>query len=186
MNYRLQVEAIIAADPARLRILKLIQELQLPDCWVGAGFVRSAVWDHLHQRAPSPLPADIDVIWFDRERASPEVDTEIEVALRGKDPGVGWSVKNQARMHLRNGDLPYSSATNAMTYWPETATAVAVRLGQGGELEVAAPFGLSDLYNLVVCPTERFKVVKREAYLDRLREKDWLARWPNLKVVLTE
>lgn len=35
---------------------------------------------------------------------------------------LGLPVKNQARMHLRNGDRPYQSATDAMRYWPETAT----------------------------------------------------------------
>ncbi|WP_371875211.1 nucleotidyltransferase family protein [Pseudomonas amygdali] len=29
--------------------------------------------------------------------------------------------ENQARIHVRNDDQPYSSATNAMEAWPETA-----------------------------------------------------------------
>ena len=48
MTQLYQVQAIIAADPLRSRILRLVQELELPDCWVAAGFVRSAIWDHLH------------------------------------------------------------------------------------------------------------------------------------------
>ena len=59
----LQIQALIEADPVRMSILSLVQSLGLPDCWVGAGFLRSAVWDHLHQRAYSPVPSDIDVIW---------------------------------------------------------------------------------------------------------------------------
>ena len=71
MNLAAQLQTLIANDPQRLRILQQVRELDLPDCWVAAGFVRSAVWDHLHQRTPSPLPEDIDVIWFDRSQTAP-------------------------------------------------------------------------------------------------------------------
>lgn len=178
-----QVQTIIAADPVRWQILRLVQELELPDCWVAAGFVRSAIWNHLHQRSTSPLPPDIDVIWFDSERTSPDLDTHIEAALRRKDQTIDWSVKNQARMHLRNDDSPYSSAVDAMTHWPETATAVAVRLGVEGVVEVTAPLGLDDLFNLVVRPTAKFQADKRQVYLNRLRSKNWLTTWPNLKIL---
>lgn len=186
MQQLFQVQAIIAADPARMRILGLVRELGLPDCWVAAGFVRSAVWDHLHQRGASALPGGIDVIWFDSEQAAAVVDAAIDATLRRMDGTLDWSVKNQARMHLRNADHPYTSAADAMVHWPETATAVAVRLGAEGRIEVAAPFGLDDLFNLIVRPTVKFQTEKRQAYLGRLRSKNWLATWPNLTILGTE
>ncbi|QEY62691.1 nucleotidyltransferase family protein [Metapseudomonas lalkuanensis] len=186
MQQLAQLKTLIASDDARMRILRLARDLDLPDCWVAAGFVRSAVWDHLHQRTNSPLPPDIDVIWFDAKRTGVEVDGAIEASLRSRDDSLNWSVKNQARMHLRNADLPYTSAADAMTRWPETATAVAVRLDAEDELEVAAPFGLDDLFNLVVRPTARFETEKHHIYLDRLRSKNWLAKWPDLKVLAAE
>ena len=183
MNLAAQLQTLITNDPRRLRILQQVRELDLPDCWVAAGFVRSAVWDHLHQRTPSPLPEDIDVIWFDRSQTAPARDAELETILRHQDESLQWSVKNQARMHLRNDDAPYASATEAMRYWPETATAVAVRLDEQGRLEVAAPLGLEDLFNLVVRPAGRFKGEKQPIYQQRLRSKNWLATWPKLKVL---
>lgn len=183
MIQRSQVQSIIAADPLRWRILCLVQELGLPDCWVAAGFVRSAIWDHLHQRSTSPLPPDVDVIWFDSEQTSPDLDARIEATLRCKEQTIDWSVKNQARMHLRNGDAPYSSAVDAMNHWPETATAVAVRIGVEGLVEVAAPLGLDDLFNLVVRPTAKFQADKRQIYLNRLRSKNWRATWPKLRIL---
>ncbi len=86
-------------------------------------------------------------------------------------------------MHLRNGDQPYASATDAMIYWPETATAVAVRLAADDELEIAAPFGLDDLFDLVVRPTERFREEKRHQFVERLQNKQWLTKWPGLTVL---
>jgi hypothetical protein len=65
-----------------------------------------------------------------------------------------------------------------MKAWPETATAVAVRLGKDDVIEVAAPFGLDDLFNLVVRPTAGFEVEKKAVYLDRIRSKNWAAIRP--------
>ena len=183
MNLTAQLQTLIASDPQRLRILQQVRELDLPDCWVAAGFVRSAVWDHLPQRTPSPLPEDIDVIWFDRSQTAPARDAELETILRHKDESLQWSVKNQARMHLRNGDAPYASATEAMRHWPETATAVAVRLDAHDGVEVAAPLGMADLFDLIVRPARRFKDEKQPIYQQRVRSKNWLATWPKLKVL---
>lgn len=183
MNLAAKLLTLIASDPQRLRILQQVRALDLPDCWVAAGFVRSAVWDHLHQHSYSPLPPDIDVIWFDRSQASPARDAELETILRQRDESLQWSVKNQARMHLRNGDAPYTSATEAMQHWPETATAVAVRLDEYDRVEVAAPLGLEDLFDLLVRPAGRFRDEKQPIYQQRLRSKNWLATWPKLKVL---
>jgi hypothetical protein len=168
-----------------MRILCLVRDLGLPDCWVAAGFVRSCVWDYLHQRSTSPLPQDIDVIWYDCLKASPEGDLFLEQVLRASDDAINWSVKNQARMHLHNADTPYQSATHAMAHWPETATAVGVRLSNDGIVEIAAPFGLDDLFNLVVRPTARFLNDKHSFYLDRVRDKKWQSIWPDLKIQTT-
>lgn len=176
------LRTLIASDLARMRVLGLVRGLGLPDCWVAAGFVRGCVWDHVHGRAASPLPQDIDVIWFDPAACAAARDAGLESALRSRDGTLAWSVKNQARMHERNGDAPYRSATDAMRYWPETATAVGVRLGPQGDIEVAAPFGLDDLFGLIVRPTRRFTTEKHSMYLERIRAKDWQRQWPNLQI----
>jgi uncharacterized protein len=175
------LRAILSNDPLRWRVLDLVRSLALPDCWIGAGFVRNAVWDHLHGRPPSAPSGDVDVVWFDPRRAEPSEDRALEAALRGLEPSVDWSVKNQARMHLRNGDTPYASAVDAMRHWPETATAVAARRTERGSCEIAAPFGLADLFGLVLRPTPRFAGERHRAFLDRVQAKGWLAAWPLLR-----
>lgn len=164
-----------------MQVLEQVRALQLPDCWVAAGFVRNAVWDHLHGYSHSPIATDVDVIWFDRARCEPAVDRQLEALLHDRSPDIDWSVKNQARMHRRNADVPYASATEAMRFWAETATAVAVRLDKDGHCEVAAPFGLEDLFALVLRPTPRFTQGKLGIYNERLRAKAWHARWPLLR-----
>jgi hypothetical protein len=180
-----ELQALIASDDRRMRVLRIVRDLGLPDCWVAAGFVRNCVWDHAHRRAPSPLPQDIDVIWFEPKACTAARDAALEVALRARDRTLAWSVKNQARMHERNADRPYRSATDAMRYWPETATAVGVRLDGRGAVEVAAPLGLDDLFGLIVRPTGRFVVDKHAAYLERIRSKNWERHWPGLRIDIT-
>ena len=182
MNFLVELKLMIASDTQRMHVLRLVQELDLPDCWVAAGFVRSCVWDYLHQRSPSPLPNDIDVIWFDPLKATQEHDLVLESMLRKQDPTLDWSVKNQARMHERNADLPYTSASDAMKYWPETATAVGIRLNGQANLEVSAPLGLDDLFELLVRPTDRFLAGKQAVYVDRVNSKNWQVIWPKLSI----
>jgi hypothetical protein len=178
----IELRTLIASDDRRMQVLRAVRGLGLPDCWVAAGFVRNRVWDHAHGRALSPLPRDIDVIWFDPSTCDARRDADLEAVLRARDGTLAWSVKNQARMHARNGDSPYRSAVDAMRYWPETATAVGVRLGARGEIEVAAPLGLDDLFGLIVRPTQRFLGEKHAIYLDRVRSRNWARDWPDLRI----
>lgn len=87
-------------------------------------------------------------------------------------------------MHAQNGDKPYLSATDAMRYWPETATAVAVALREKGSCEVAEPLGLDDLFDLIIRPAGRFATEKTAIYQSRLKSKKWVKIWPQLKLAL--
>ena len=104
------LQTLISSDAQRWHLLDIVRSLALPDCWIGAGFVRNAVWDHLHGRALSPLTGDVDVLWFDATCTNPSEDRRLEALLHAAEPSIDWSVKNQARMHLRNGDAPYRNA----------------------------------------------------------------------------
>ena len=174
------IESILRADALRWKLLRYAAVLGLPDCWIAAGFVRNAVWDYLHQRPPAPPSGDVDVIWFDPALTDPVHDRAAERTLQALEPGTRWSVKNQARMHLRNGDCPYRSASDAMCYWPETATAIAVRLTAKQRLEIAAPLGLQDLLTLTLRPGPHFAGAKRPQFDERVRAKEWLHHWPRL------
>jgi len=162
-------------------LFETVARLDLPDGWIGAGLIRNAVWDALHGRDPVRGPADdVDVIYFDLLDTAGERDRVLESRLLALAPNIPWSVKNQARMHLRNGDRPYRDISDAIAHWPETATAIAARLHQD-RIEVVAPHGIEDLLDLTVRPTPAFRH-KMEIYRQRLREKDWPSRWPHLKL----
>lgn len=176
------LRSLMTADPLRRKALEAVAALDLSDCWIGAGFVRDAVWDHLHSYDVSEPKGDVDVIWFDAASPQADLDRSIEQRLHNLMPGLQWSAKNQARMHLRNGDAPYASVSDAMRHWPETATAVAVRLGRAGSVEVNAPLGLDDLFALRLRPTPHFLLGKLSSFTDRVTSKCWMDRYPKLSL----
>src|SRR5688572_20445549 len=104
----------IEADPLRMRALALAAELALSDWCIAAGFVRNLVWDKLHGFQQPTALGDIDLIYFDAADACAERDEVLEEGLRTRDPVLPWSVRNQARMHVRNDDAPYASTSDAM------------------------------------------------------------------------
>lgn len=176
------IEEILRASPALLDQLRAVAALGLSDCWIAAGAVRNRVWDRLHGFDSATPPRDIDVVWFDPVRADPSFDRAIEQLLFHRCPGLPWSVKNQARMWVQNGDAPYRSTLDALCFWPETATATAARLTSVGGIEIANPFGFDDLVGLILRPTHPDRPDKLAAFEMRMHEKRWLERWPRLTV----
>jgi hypothetical protein len=174
---------LIADEPVRMALLHAVAKLDLPDCWIGAGFVRNLVWDHLHGFSDATPLNDIDVIFFDAMNVSENLELKIAACLEQSQPQFKWDVKNQARMHTVNGDAPYESSIDALSFWPKTATAIAVRLWDetSNRLELAAPLGVEDLVALRVRPTPAFKR-KMKIFEQRIMKKHWQNIWPNLRL----
>ena len=178
------IERLLEAHADLHALLSYVDGLGLPDAWIGAGFIRNSVWDVLHGREIDVSRLnDVDVLFFDRDDPRKEQEADIEHRLRALAPDVPWSVKNQARMHLRNGDAPYHDTRDAIAHWAETATAIAARSIEGA-VEVMAPYGIQDLLKLIVRPTPAFKN-KMDVYRERVAGKDWPIRWPGLTMLMT-
>lgn len=180
MNQSLKKEliSILESDQWMMDIMNIVMTLELNDSWIGAGFVRNKIWDEKHSRSRSKLN-DIDVIYYNTSDTSKEADQQIENHLKEIAPEVQWSVKNQARMHLRNGHTQYKNCYEAISYWPETATAIAVKLDVYKKIEYIAPYGLSDLFNLIVAPSPNSNL---KDYKNRVQQKNWNKTWPKLSI----
>ncbi len=181
-RHRAYLIETLRRDPWRMDVLRTVRALGLPDWAVGAGFVRAGVWDRRFGKArPTPL-GDVDVIYFDPAETGRKREAAVEAGLAARRPDVPWSVRNQARMHLRNGDPAYDDTCQAIAFWLETATCVAVRLEPDDTLTVLAPHGLDDLMEGLVRATPAGRR-KRADFEKRLAEKNWPGRWPRLRVV---
>ncbi len=175
------IAELIKRDAWMMRILAVVRDLDLPDWWIGAGFVRSKVWDYLHdfeQRTPLP---DIDVIYFDKNDTSEAIEEKYQEKLKAKLPDVEWSVTNQARMHTFKGDEPYASAEEGLSNWVEIPTCIGAKIDDAGEVWITAPWGVEDLLNLVVRPNPKCRD-NPESFRVRMRQKKWPEKWPQLKI----
>lgn len=169
---------IIAEDERMMGILRTAEELHFSDWLIGAGFVRNKVWDHLHGRSGG-ASTDIDLVYFDPNGKDQKADEELSERI-SKETGLVWEIVNEAYAHTWNGVPPYTSTEDAIAHWPETATAVGVRL-RDGELALVAPYGIADLMNLTVRPSpllpDGIELVRQ-----RMAQKRWMEKWPNLKI----
>ena len=183
----LRLTDLVRASPLLTRALRAAREVDAPDWLIGAGVVRDLVWDRLHGRdAPAP-PKDVDLVFFDPADLSPEREHAVAERLRAVAPDVPWDVKNQAAVHrwypAKFGFEvePLTSSADGVATWPETATAVAVRLLRDDTVEVVAPCGLDDLLGLVHRRNPRRVSVAE--YERRLATKRIAERWPRVRIV---
>lgn len=164
----------------RVEVVEAMASLQLPDCWAAAGIVRNTIWDVLHERSPWTPLADIDIAYHDATACEEERDRDLESKLRSLCGNLRFSVKNQARMHARNGHAPYLCSRNALLHWTETCTSVGITVSEGN-WRVLAPWGVSDLLNLVIRPTFHTREYM-DKVIARAAEKKWLTLWPKLVI----
>ena len=179
MDREQQIISWLEQDDMRMEALRIAGSLQLNDWCIAAGFVRNMIWDKLHHYSfPTPLN-DLDLIYFNSLRVSQEIDKSIEKYLMNRS-AFPWSVKNQARMHYRNNDEPYTSTSHAMRHWVELETAIGAKLSSSGQVELVAPFGIEALFGNTI--TINLGRVKPIDFKRRIESKRWLELWPNLKV----
>lgn len=167
-----------------MEILKTAKLLELPDWWICAGFLRSKIWDVLHDFSERTALPDIDVIYYDSTNINEAAEKELEEKLKSLFPDIPWSVKNQARMHAINNMPPYISSVDAISKFPETATALGVKLDDKDSVVLTAPCGIYDVIDLEVKPTPFFMETRErmQIYEERIRKKNWKAIWKRIKV----
>lgn len=169
-----------------LRLLQLVKELGPPEAFVAAGSVRDTVWDVLTGRASTGPHGDVDVVYW--AAAESEDGSRLhEMRLRAAKPDVDWEVTNQATVHSwhwrahRRLVAPLQSVADGLSTWPETATAVGIRLTDEGAIDIVAPLGLVDLFALRL----RHNPAQAGAriFWQRVEAKRWTQRWPELALV---
>ena len=179
-------ERIVRADPALMRILTAVRELGLPQWRLVAGCLYQTVWNVLTGRPRGTGIKDYDVIYFDTDlswAAEDRVIGDVAAATRGFPGPV--EVRNQARVHLWFEDrfgapyAPLGCADEALARYASQVHAVGVRLEQDGRLDVVAPFGLADLFAMVIRPNRIMdNQTSHEAKAARVK-----AIWPEATVI---
>lgn len=187
MDCEREFEEIVRSTDWLMRALVAARQVDAPDWLIGAGAVRTAVWDRLHGYSQRTQLADIDLVFFDPGDLSEERERDVRNQLETALPGEPWDAKNQAAVHLWYPKKfgypvePLRSSAAAVATWPETATCVGLHLTADDLLLIEAPFGLGDLLGLI--HRRNPARVSVEEYERRLASKRIAERWPLVTLV---
>jgi uncharacterized protein len=187
LSSRQRLEQIVRADPYLMQLLRVARIADLPQWRVVAGCVYQTVWNSLTGRPRGTGINDYDVIYFDAADLSEESETEAENRIRTGLPSFPGPIeaRNQARVHRWFEEyfgIPYSPlscADEAITRYASTTHAVGIRLTHDDQLDVFAPFGLDDIFDMVVRPNHALpNKATHERKAARAR-----ATWPELRII---
>lgn len=168
-------------------VLTRAAAMDLPGWYLVAGCLYQTVWDVVTGRPAEAGILDYDLAYFDDRDLS--WDAEDAVIRAGNEVFAGLpapvQIRNQARVHLwyeqKFGRVcpPHDSTETAITTYEATTAAVGVRLLPGERLRVYAPYGLSDIFDMVVRPNP--VLASREVY--EAKTARWVRQWPELTIL---
>jgi hypothetical protein len=137
-----------------------LRTIQLPQWRLVAGCLYQTVWNVLAGRPRGTGIKDYDLIYYDDNDLSWNAEDVVirQVAAATRDCVGPVEVRNQARVHLWFADRfgcaypQLGSADEALRLYASIVHAVGVRLDDDDRLDIAAPFGLDDLFAMVIRP----------------------------------
>jgi len=183
----MRLAAILKASPRLMQVLTVARDLGLPDWRVVSGSIYQTVWNALTSRPADYGIKDYDLLYFDGSDLSYQAEDVVirrVAAAYPADLSAKVEVRNQARVHLwfevKFGETypPLSRTDEALERFVSPAYGIGVRLDANGDLSIAAPFGLDDIFAMRLRPTP-----------GRALSAGWsrvtagvLARWPEVVV----
>ncbi len=181
---------ILRADADLMHVLTTVRGLDLPDWRVFSGAVYQSAWNALTGRPAGYGRKDFDLGYFDPDTSWDAEDVIIKrVAAAFEEPlRTDVEVRNQARVplwfpaHFGEPYDPIAGTDEALERFVAPCFAIGVRLEADDTISVAAPLGLTDLFDLVLRPNPNRGVAKD---WPRVVEKR-LALWPELTVIEPE
>lgn len=184
--HRAELVEILSGDPLVAIVLERARSLALRDWMLVSGAIYQTVWNRRTARPSGHGLKDVDLVWFDPEDLS--FEAEDRVIRRAEavfaDLPVPVELRNQARVHLwfetRFGSpyAPLTSSAESLLRYASICHAVGARLGDDGELEVYAPFGLDDVFALRIRPNR----VLANAATHAEKAARMKALWPELTI----
>jgi hypothetical protein len=181
------LEQVLRQSPVLMKVLERAPRLGMPKWYLGAGCIAQTVWNLQHGFDLVSNIKDCDLVYYDSSATTYEAE---DVYVRkGKelfrDIPLRVEIVNQARVHLwyekhfGHKIDPYQSVEAAINTWPTTATSVGVRWDVAGTLCVYAPYGLHDLFGMIVRANKA--QITEEIYMAKVDR--WTKVWPRLTVI---
>jgi hypothetical protein len=183
-----RLDEILRASPRLMRVLSIARALDLPDWRIVSGAVYQTVWNALTGRDRDYGLKDYDLFYYDASNLSYEAeDVVIRAAAKAYPVDLAplVEVRNQARVHLWFEDHfgeayePLSCSDEAIGRFVAPVFAVGVRLEPDGRLDIAAPFGLEDIFAMRIRPNPSRPLAAGWAKVTVSAKE----RWPELMIV---
>jgi hypothetical protein len=170
-----------------MEVLDRAAAMHLLGWYLVAGCLYQTVWNAVTGQPAEAGILDYDLAYFDDSDLSWEAEDTVIRAGNTVFAGLPAPVqiRNQARVHVwyeRKFGLPcppHGSTEAAIDTFEATVACFGVRLEPGGRWRVYAPFGLSDVFNLVVRPNP--VLAPRHVY--QAKTTRWRRQWPGLTVL---
>ncbi len=178
---------IVRANADLMHVLRVMRDLDLPDWRLFSGAVYQSVWNKRTGRAPGYGVKDYDIGYFDPDTswdAEDQVIKRVAAAFPTELRDI-VEVRNQARVHLwfedKFGELydPLTCTDDAPARFVAPAFALGVRLEKGDAISVVAPFGLQDVFDMVIRPNPTRGLARGwDRVIANAR-----GRWPEITVI---
>ncbi|MGC5240821.1 nucleotidyltransferase family protein [Streptomyces albogriseolus] len=177
----------LSRNETLLEVLDRTTAMNLPSWYLTAGCLFQTVWNVVTGRPPTEGIKDYDVFYFDDRDLSWEAEDQVirAAAATFADLPAQVEIRNEARVHLWYEQkfgvpcAPYTSTEAAIDSFAATTCCLGVRLEPDGRWRVYAPYGLSDVFGLVVRPNP---VLAPRAVYEAKTER-WRRQWPELTVL---
>lgn len=128
-------------------------------------------------------------MYFDNHRKTFADENEVNDQAQELFKEIPFKIDlvNQARVHEWYQQAfgfpipPYKDVESAIRSWPTTATAIGVRKFSSQDIEIYAPFGLHDLFGMIVRVRVNKQLITKEIYEGKAEK--WQKKWPELTIV---
>jgi len=166
-------------------IISRMPQLGLRDWWLVSGCLFQTVWNLRSGRPADKGIADYDVCYFSEDLSWEAEDQVIRDAVAlFSDLAVNIQLRNQARVHLWYPEKfgvaypPLTTAAEGILRFPSSSQAVGLKRTGNEFIDVYAPFGLGDVWDIVARPNRALPL----AHVYAEKTARWRMEWDKLVV----
>ena len=181
------LQGALRQNSTLIEVLARAATMDLPRWYLVAGCLYQTVWNVVTGQPAQSGILDYDLAYFDDSDLSWEAEDEVirvgSTVFAGLPSPV--QIRNQARVHLWYEQKfgvpcpPHTSTEAAIDTYEATTASLGVRQEPAGRWRVYAPFGLSDVFNLIVRPNP----VLAPRHIYEAKTERWRQQWPELTVL---
>ena len=186
----LVLESILNKSKKIKEILRVLEQYSkenqdFKNYYLAAGCVNQTIFNYYHNYDLDYGIGDYDIVYYDEDTSYEKEDIIIkDLKERLKYLDLKFDIKNEKRVHIwynekyKTNRKEYESVEDAISKWGTTITCLGVRM-ENNKLIVCAPYGLNDLFNLILRPV---KIDFTKEDYEKKATK-WTSKWKLLKVI---